>query len=245
MYMYLRVVRPEGADSPPRPATAAEMARIRAGIDSLRRLRPARVDSVFNGADDDGSGSVSVLEIAEALAAAPPRRSVLFVFHTAEELGLIGADHFTRNPTVPRDSIVAQLNIDMIGRGGTASAGNDVALIGAKRLSTQFGEAIDRVNARGHNVRFNLSYDANGHPQQFYCRSDHYMYARYDIPIAFFFTGVHPDYHQLTDEPQYINYPHMARIARLIKDVATEVGNLDRRPVVDRPGPGPEGTCRQ
>ncbi|MBX6364699.1 MAG: M28 family peptidase [Gemmatimonadetes bacterium] len=247
---YNTVVRPGGADSPEGTPTPEQLARVRAVRDSLQRLYPERRDSIFNGADDDGSGSMSVLEIAERLATSPtrPRRSILFVWHTGEELGLLGSRWFTDHPTVPRDSIVAQLNIDMIGRGegeGEAGVRGDVGIIGLRRLSTQLGDVIDSVNAKGPKLKFDLQYDAPGHPQQYYCRSDHYMYARYGIPIAFFFTGTHMDYHQLTDEPEYLNYPHMAKIANFIGDVALALANRDERPLVDHPKPDPQGACRQ
>ena len=247
-----RVMRPEGANSTPGEPTAEQAARIRQILDSLRQERPARPDSVLNGADDDGSGTVGVLEIAERLAKAPtrPKRSVLFVWHTAEEMGLLGSDWFTRHPTVPRDSIVAHLNIDMIGRGGQddrpGGGPGYLQVIGSRRLSSELGDLVDRVNAEGkHGFDFDYQYDADGHPDNYYCRSDHYMYARFGIPIAFFTTGSHLDYHQLTDEPQYIDYDKLARVTRLIADVAMEVGNTDRRPVLDGPKPDPYGVCKQ
>jgi hypothetical protein len=247
-----RLMRPEGANSTPGVPTAEQAAQIRTILDSLRRERKPRPDSVLNGADDDGSGSVAVLEIAEALAKAPerPRRSILFVWHTAEEMGLLGAKYFTSHPTVPRDSIVAQLNVDMIGR-GLATDRRDggpayLQMIGSRRLSTELGDLIDRVNAEGgHGFRFDYQYDADGHPDNYYCRSDHYMYARFGIPIAFFTSGSHQDYHQLTDEPQYIDYDKMARVASLIRDVTRTVADLDHRLVVDKPKPDPEGVCKQ
>ena len=247
-----RVMRPEGANSTPGQPTAEQQRQITATLDSLRKIRPARRDSILNGADDDGSGSVSVLEIAEALARGPdrPKRTVLFVWHTGEELGLLGSDWFTRHPTVPRDSIVAQLNIDMIGRGGpTDLKGGGPAylqIIGSRRLSTELGDIVERVNREGkHGFEFDYQYDANGHPGNYYCRSDHYMYARFGIPIAFFTTGAHLDYHQLTDEPQYIDFEKMARVASLVESTALAVANLDHAVVVDKPKPDPEGICKQ
>jgi hypothetical protein len=226
---------------------------IHVNVDSLRRLSPRRPDSVFNGADDDGSGTVSVLEIAQKLASERPRprRSILFVWHTAEELGLLGSRWFTDHPTVPRDSIVAQLNIDMIGRGDARDiAGGGpgfVQLIGSRRLSTELGDLVEKVNRTMEHppLAFDYSLDAAGHPENIYCRSDHYMYARYGIPITFFTTGLHQDYHQVTDEPEYIDYAHMARVATLVHDVALTVANLDHRIVVDQPKPDPMGVCRQ
>jgi hypothetical protein len=247
-----RVMRPMGAENNPGTPTAAERARIAALLDSLRRVDRPRPDSVFNGADDDGSGSVALLEIAEALARSPdrPKRSILFVWHTAEELGLLGSDYFTRHPTVPRDSIVAQLNMDMIGRGDSADiAGGGpqyLQLVGSRRLSTELGDLVEQANTEGkHGFVFDYSWDANGHPANIYCRSDHYMYARFGIPVTFFTTGEHLDYHQLTDEAEYIDYDKLARVAGLVEDVARRVADLDHRLAVDKPKPDPEGTCRQ
>jgi Zn-dependent M28 family amino/carboxypeptidase len=246
------VIRPSGADSPERPATPAEQARISQILDSLRKAHPARLDSISNGADDDGSGTVTVLEIAEQFAGArtAPKRSLLFIWHTGEELGLFGSQWFTDHPTVPRDSIVAELNIDMVGRGDSADTQGGgpayLQLIGSRRLSTELGDMVETVNkTEPHPFTFDYQYDANGHPEQYYCRSDHYMYARYGIPIVFFTTGNHEDYHQVTDEPQYIDYAHMARVAQLVADMAKTVANLDHRVVVDKPKPDPNGQCRQ
>ncbi|MDQ3950526.1 MAG: M28 family peptidase [Gemmatimonadota bacterium] len=246
------VVRPQGAEGSARPASEADLQRIRATLDSLRRLRPARRDSIFNGADDDGSGSMGMLEIAEALASAParPRRSLLFVWHTGEELGLYGAQYFTDHPTVPRDSIVAQVNVDMIGRGGVhdlpGGGPGYLQLIGSRRLSTELGDLVEAVNRRRPRpFTFDYQYDAPGHPQQFYCRSDHYMYARYGIPVVFMSTGGHVDYHMVTDEPQYIDYDKLRDVTQFIHDVAVEIANRPARLVVDRPKPNPQGQCVQ
>jgi hypothetical protein len=246
------VMRPRGAEDDPGEPSAAQRTRIRAVLDSLRAVNPRKVDSVFNGADDDASGSMGVLEIAEALAALPtkPRRSVLFVWHTAEEKGLFGSEHFGEHPTVPRDSIVAQINIDMIGRGGATDLANGgpqyVQLIGSRRLSTQLGDLVEQVNRdRQAGFRFDYTYDAEGHPDQFYCRSDHYNYARWGIPVVFFSTGGHRDYHQLTDEPQYLDYDKLARVTTFIRDVVVAVGGQDQRLTVDKPRPDPRGECRQ
>jgi len=230
-----------------------QLALIHVNVDSLRKKRAPRMDSVFNGADDDGSGTVSVLEIAQKFASEHPRprRSILFVWHTGEELGLIGSRWFTDHPTVSRDSIVAQLNIDMIGRGDSADlqsgSADFVHLVGSRRLSTELGDLIESVNQKREHppLRFDYSLDVAGHPENIYCRSDHYMYARYGIPVTFFTTGLHQDYHQLTDEPEYIDYAHMARIASFVHDVALTVANLDHRIVVDKPKPDPLGVCRQ
>ncbi|HEY4306848.1 MAG TPA: M28 family peptidase [Gemmatimonadaceae bacterium] len=246
------VVRPKGADDDERAATSEEMAKVRTILDSLRKVNTPRQDSIFNGADDDGTGTVSVLEIAEAFSQAKtkPKRSMLFVWHAGEEKGLWGSEYFTDHPTVPRDSIVAQLNMDMVGRGGPHDEANGgpgyLQLIGSRRLSTELGDLVESVGKTEPTpFKFDYSYDANGHPQQYYCRSDHYEYARYGIPITFFSTGGHRDYHQVTDEPQYIDYPQLSRVANLVHDVADRVANLDHRIVVDKPKPDPKGQCRQ
>jgi len=232
--------------------TAQERASINVNVDSLRRLRPARPDSILNGADDDGSGSVGLLEIAEKFAAAKvkPKRSLLFVWHTGEEEGLYGSEYFTDNPTVPRDSIVAQLNIDMIGRGEATDLPTGgpryLQLLGSRRLSTELGDMVESANtAESQGFTLDYTFDAQGHPEQYYCRSDHYEYARYGIPIVFMSTGGHIDYHQVTDEPQYINYPHLARVTSFLSEVAARVGDLNHRLIVDKPRPDPKAQCIQ
>jgi hypothetical protein len=259
---FMAVARPQGADSPtPASVTPEQTARIRAMTDSLHKLHGVRLDSIYNGADDDGSGTVSVLEIAEAFASAKtrPKRSLLFVWHTGEEAGLYGSEYYTDHPTVPRDSIVAQLNMDMVGRGAATDITGEkkeggvtyggpgyVQLVGSRRLSTELGDLIEDVNRTNKvGMAFDYSMDANGHPQNIYCRSDHYEYARYGIPIVFFTTGGHSDYHQVTDEPEYIDYDRMAHVATLVHDAALRVANLDHRVAVDKPKPDPKGRCVQ
>lgn len=243
-----------GAADPFTRIDPAKRATIRVNVDSLHHIRPAVMDSINNGADDDGSGSVGLIEIAEAWKNAQgtdrPRRSVLFVWHTAEELGLFGSEYFTDHPTVPRDSIVAQVNIDMIGRGSASDIVGGgpryLELIGPRRLSTEYAHLIEQVNA-AEPVPFTIDYtfDADGHPENIYCRSDHANYARYGIPVAFFSTGQHSDYHQVSDEPQFIDYDHYASVVHLVYDVARTVANRDARIVVDQPKPDPKAECRQ
>jgi hypothetical protein len=233
--------------------TPALYASVRVNMDSIRRLHPTpRLDSIYNGADDDGSGAMGVLEVARAFAAQRerPKRSLLFVWHSGEELGLFGAQHFTDHPTVPRDQVVAQVNMDMIGRGGPgeeADGGPDyLQLIGSRRLSTQLGDLVERVSTeRGFNWKFDYQYDATGHPEQFYCRSDHYMYARYGIPVVFMTTGGHADYHQVTDEVEFIDFAKLSKVSRFAHDLALALGNAAARPVVDKPRPDPQGNCTQ
>jgi hypothetical protein len=213
---------------------------LRVDVDSLRRLRPARPDSIANGADDDGSGSMAMLEIAEAMVNSEPkpRRSVLFVWHTGEEDGLLGSRHFTDHPTVPADSIVAQINVDMIGRGtaqDVKGGGPDyLIVVGHRRMSQDLGDIVDSVNARQRRpLRFDLSWDAPDHPEGIYDRSDHANYARIGIPVAFFFTGLHADYHQVTDEPQYLDYPHYTRITQYLHDLTRAIADRTERVRVD------------
>lgn len=255
----------QGAESRPSPdqlKDATLWAKVNARIAAARALNPPRPDSIYNGADDDGSGSVTVLEIAEALAAGKlkPKRSILFIWQTGEESGMWGSGWFADHPTVPRDSIVGAINMDMVGRGfatdvtGTTKEGafmyggpGYLQLVGSRRLSAEFGDLVETVN-RDKKLGFTFDYniDADGHPQNIYCRSDHWSYAKYGIPVVFFTTGGHADYHQLTDEPQYINYPHMADVSKLGLEVALKVANLDHRVKMDKAGPfDPKARCRQ
>ena len=261
--IYNHLVRPGGAEDRGNRATPEQQEAINRLLARWRQDHPGtqRLDSISNGADDDGSGSVSVLEIAQKIMAMNPhpKRSMLFVWHVGEEKGLLGSAYFTDHPTVPRDSIVAQLNMDMVGRGdawdvtgqskeGGTLRGNEnyLQLVGSRRLSTELGDLAEKVNVEGkHGLMFDYGMDANGHPMNIYCRSDHYEYARYGIPIIFFTTGGHSDYHQVTDEPEYIDYQHMARIDRFVADLAVHVANLDHRVVVDHPKPDPHGACVQ
>jgi len=264
IYIVNHLFRTGGADDRPPQLDAAQQAQVNTLIADIRRRTngaSARPDSIYNGADDDGSGTVSALEIAQYFASqkVKPKRSLLFVWHVGEEAGLYGSEWYTDHPTVPRDSIVAQLNMDMVGRGaavdntGITKEGqryhgnpNYVQLVGSRRLSTELGDLAEAVNkSEKQPFSFDYAMDANGHPSNIYCRSDHYEYARYGIPIIFFTTGGHADYHQVTDEPQYIDYDRMARVAQYVADLATRVANLDHRPVVDKPKPDPHGQCAQ
>ena len=259
--VFNRIVRPGGAENDDKMGNTDQFVQINAELAEVRKVSPTRRDSIYNGADDDGSGSVAVQEIAELLSTmkTKPKRSTLFVWHVGEEKGLWGSKFFTEHSTVPRDSIVAQLNIDMIGRGsatdltGTSKEGQDLRggpdylqLVGSRRLSTELGDLVESVNtSKKHNLTFDYGMDANDHPMNIYCRSDHYEYAKWGVPVTFFTTGGHSAYHQLTDEPQYIDYPHMERVAKLIADVALELGNRAARPLVNQPKLDPRGTCKQ
>ncbi len=216
-----------------------QLASIKVNMDSIRRIHPRpRLDSINNGADDDGSGSMAVLEIAEAIQAmkVKPKRSTIFIWHTGEEAGLLGSAYYVRTPTVPIDSIVAQLNIDMIGRGRAEDlpgGGPDyLGVVGSWFDSKDLGEQVQAVNKRqakplAFDYRFDEPTTWAGY-NNIYGRSDHYNYALQGIPIAFFFTGLHGDYHQRSDEPEFIDYPHYARITNYIRDLTVEVANGPR-----------------
>jgi hypothetical protein len=205
-----------------------------------------RSDTIYNGADDDGSGTVSLLAMAEALsrAARRPKRSILFVWHCGEEKGLWGSEYFVQYPTVPLDKIVAQFNIDMIGRskaaGDTTPANraltgpNEIYVIGSKMMSTELGELSERVNQSYLNLSFNYKYDEPTDPNRFFFRSDHYNYAQKGIPIIFYFDGVHEDYHRPDDEVAKIDYEKMQKVARTIFVTLWETADLKTRPLVDK-----------
>ena len=231
----------------------AQIAAIHINLDSVRKANGGvRADSINNGADDDGSGTVTLLEIAERFAKDKPntKRSVLFVWHVGEEKGLWGSQYVTDHPPVSRDSIVAQLNMDMVGRGAAGDlfegGPNYLQLVGGRRVSTELGDIVEELNKKQATpFKFDYQYDANGHPENIYCRSDHFNYARYGIPIVFATTGLHGDYHQVTDEPEYIDYPHMAKIGNFMYTLGSYVANMDHRPKVDHAVGDPKARCQQ
>ena len=197
--------------------------------------------NVFNGADDDGSGTVAVLEIAEAFAKArkdgfTPKRSILFLNVTGEEKGLIGSKYYTDNPVFALSQTVANLNIDMIGRTDEAHKKNDnyVYLIGSDKLSTELHELSEAVNAKYTKLDLDYTYNDENDPNRFYYRSDHYNFAKNDIPIIFYFNGVHADYHKITDTPDKIRYDLLETRTRLVFLTAWEIANRAERPAVDK-----------
>ncbi len=232
----------EGSD----PVLKNEYVAVGAHYDHVGIGAPVNGDSIYNGADDDGSGTTAILAMAEALARTTPRpkRSVLFVWHCGEEKGLWGSKYFTRFPTVPLASVVAQLNIDMIGRskkeGDTNPANrnltgaNEIYVIGSKMMSTELGELSERVNSSYLNVSLNYKYDDPADPERFFFRSDHYNYAQKGIPIIFYFDGVHEDYHRPGDEADKIDYQKMERVTRTVYMTLWEIANLRQRPRVDK-----------
>lgn len=237
----------EGSD----PKLKSEYVAIGAHYDHVGMNATAApgTDGIFNGADDDGSGTVSILAMAEAFAKSKikPKRSIIFVWHCGEEKGLWGSRYFADNPTVPIQSIVTQLNIDMIGRskkeGDTTKANekltgpNEIYIIGTTMMSTTLGGLAKSVNEGYLKLTYNPLYDAPNDPERIFYRSDHFNYARKGIPILFFFDGVHEDYHRPGDEVQKIDFQKMEKIARTVYILAWSVANLPSRPAVDIPLP--------
>jgi len=237
----------EGSD----PVLKNEMVAIGAHYDHVGNspdtgCRPVGNDTICNGADDDGSGTVSVLSIAEALAKAPqrPKRSVLFVWHCGEEKGLWGSEYFNKYPTVDVKNVIAQLNIDMIGRSKKAgdddpkdkdlSGENAIYVIGKDMMSSGLGNMVSGVNAGYLNLNYDTRYDDPKDPNRFFFRSDHFNYALNGIPITFWFDGVHVDYHQPGDEPDKIDYQKMEKVARTILITLWELTGVKDRPKIDK-----------
>jgi hypothetical protein len=200
-------------------------------------------DVVSNGADDDGSGSVSLLAVAKAFATGPkPKRTAVFVWHAGEEAGLYGSRYNADYPIVPIDKIQVQLNMDMVGRDDCDDIEGDFTntlfLVGADRISTDLHNLIIQQNAT-LKTPLNLDYELNdvNDPEGVYTRSDHYSYASKGIPIAFFTTGLHPDYHRITDTVDKITFPKMMRIAQLVYETGFSIANTDR--ILERDNKGP------
>ncbi|MCB0657223.1 MAG: M28 family peptidase [Saprospiraceae bacterium] len=200
-------------------------------------------DQIFNGADDNGSGSCTVLEIAEAFRAAQesghgPRRSILCLWVTGEEKGLLGSRYYTEHPVFPLENTVADVNIDMVGRVDAKYQHNPnyIYVIGSDRLSTALHQINEDANAKYSQLTLDYTYNADDDPNRFYYRSDHYNFARKGIPSIFFFNGTHPDYHRATDTVDKINFEKMQKVATLIFHTAWELANRDERIQVDVQG---------
>lgn len=206
-------------------------------------------DKIWNGADDDGSGTVAVMSIAEAFSKGPrPKRSMLFIWHAGEEHGLWGSEYFANHPTVPITSIVTELNIDMIGRFQNPGDENhpqnkelpkpgEIFLIGSRMMSTELGDVSEATNKGFLNLSFNYKYDDPKDPEQYFYRSDHFNYARKGVPIIFYMDGNHADYHQPTDTIDKINFVEMEKVTRTIFATGWELANRAARPRVDKPLP--------
>ena len=191
---------------------------------------------INNGADDDGSGTVSAMEIGEAFIQAKkdgngPKRSVLILHVSGEEKGLFGSEYYTRHPVYPLNNTVCDLNIDMIGRVDEAHKDNEkyVYLIGSDRLSMDLHNLSESVNKQTSNLILDYTFNAEDDPNQFYYRSDHYNFAKNNIPVIFYFSGVHEDYHKPGDDPEKILYDKMCSIAQLVFSTAWEIANQPER----------------
>jgi Zn-dependent M28 family amino/carboxypeptidase len=198
---------------------------------------------IYYGADDDGSGTVGVMEMAEAFAKAKaegkgPRRNVLFMTVSGEEKGLWGSEYYSEHPTVPMEKVTADLNIDMIGRRDTLhpKTNNYVYVIGSDRLSSELHTINEEVNAKYTQLELDYKYNDRKDPERIYFRSDHYNFAKKGIPAIFFFNGIHADYHQSSDTPDKIEYDALAKRTQLAFVLAWELANRPDRIKVDRDG---------
>ena len=195
---------------------------------------------VYNGADDDGSGTVAVMQIAKAFQSAKkkgkgPKRSVLFLHVTGEEHGLFGSSYYSENPVFPLSNTIADLNIDMIGRDDAANRGKSyVYVIGSEMLSSELKIINEAANKKTHNLELNYKYDDPNDPDRLYYRSDHYNFAKQGIPVGFYFDGIHEDYHPPTDDAEKIDFNLLQKRTQLIFTTAWELANRNSRIVVDK-----------
>ena len=222
----------EGSD----PALKEEVLVVSAHYDHIGK----RGESVFNGADDNGSGTSTILELAEAFSMAKkrgvgPRRSVLFLLVSGEEKGLLGSEYYAAHPKFALENTIADINVDMVGRVDEEHADNPeyIYVIGSDRLSTELHDINERMNQTFTNLELDYTYNAESDPNRYYYRSDHYNFAVKGIPSIFFFNGTHADYHQATDTVDKINFDKMAKIGQLVFHTAWQLANQDRRIEVD------------
>ena len=227
------------------PVMKNEYVAISAHYDHLGIGTPVNGDAIYNGADDDGSGTVSVLAIAEAFARGPrSKRSILFIWHCGEEKLLWGSRYFTEHPTIPLNQIIVDLNIDMIGRtrkeGDTNEANKtltkpgELYVIGSRKMSAELGRISEEVNQSYLHLGFNYQFDDPNDPGRLFFRSDHISYARKGIPVIFYYNGEHEDYHQPSDSVEKIDYANMEKVVRTIYATAWELANRPERPRVDK-----------
>ncbi|RPD90775.1 M28 family peptidase [Aureibaculum marinum] len=198
-------------------------------------------DKIYNGADDDASGTSAVIEIAKAFQSAVktgngPKRSIVFLHVTGEELGLYGSKYYTENPIFPLEKTVANLNIDMIGRFDEKHAENPefVYLIGSDKLSSELHELSEATNKKYTQLELDYTYNAENDPNRFYYRSDHYNFAKNNIPVIFYFNGVHEDYHKPSDTADKIRFDLLQKRTQLVFYTAWEIANRDKKLVVDK-----------
>ena len=196
---------------------------------------------IHNGADDDGSGSVAMLEIAEAFQAAAaagqgPKRSIIFLHVTGEEKGLLGSSYYTKNPLYPLVDTLVNLNVDMIGRldpKRTDKDPNYIYLIGADKISQELHDIYEATNKKYTQIKLDYTYNDDKDPNRFYYRSDHYNFAKNNIPVIFYFNGTHDDYHAPSDTPDKINYDMLAKRSKLIFYTAWELANRKNKIKID------------
>lgn len=223
------------------PALAHEYVGVSAHIDhvGMRQVPPGQ-DGIFNGADDDGSGTVAMLELAHAFATGKrPKRSLIFIWHCGEEKGLWGSAYFTNNPTIPLKDLTALINIDMIGRSRPAGdtnprnavlgGPNHIYVVGSYKLSRDLGDLLQSVNSKFFGLTYDYKYDDPNDRENIYGRSDHYNYALKGIPIAFYFDGVHEDYHQAGDHVDKIDFDKLEVVTKTIYASLWELANRKDR----------------
>lgn len=213
---------------------------ITAHYDHIGMKKSGEGDRINNGADDDGSGTVAVMQLAKVFAQAKkdgkgPRRSILFMTVTGEEKGLLGSDYYTQHPIFPLESTVVNLNIDMIGRRDTQhkESAPYVYVIGADKLSTELNQLSESVNKTYTNLVFDYTYNDQNHPDRLYYRSDHWNFAKNNIPVIFYFDGIHEDYHQPSDEVDKIEFDLLTKRAQCVFYTAWEIANRDKRIMPD------------
>jgi len=202
----------------------------------LDHLGVSEQGEIYNGADDDGSGTVAIMEIAQAFNQAKkdgvgPKRSVLFLHFTAEEIGKLGSEYYTQNPVFPLENSVTNLNIDMIGRVDDAHLNNKnyIYLIGSDRLSKELHYTSEKINNSYFNINIDYKYNVEGEKNRYYTRSDHYNFAKHGIPVIFYFNGEHDDYHKVSDTPDKIDYKLLETRTKLIFATAWQLANQQHR----------------
>ncbi len=222
----------EGSD----PVLKDEILIVTAHYDHIGK----RGDAIFNGADDNGSGTSTILEVCEAFTLAKkegngPRRSILFMLVSGEEKGLLGSQYYVEHPLFPLENTIANINVDMVGRVDDKHAADPryIYVIGADRLSTELHEINEVANDKYTQLELDYTYNEEDDPNRYYYRSDHYNFAKKGIPAVFYFNGTHEDYHQDTDTIEKINFEKMAIIGQLVFHTAWELANRDKRIEVD------------
>ena len=206
----------------------------------LDHLGIAEDGAIYNGADDDGSGTVALMEMAQAFKLAKqagygPKRSILFLHVTAEEIGKHGSEFYVNHPVFPLENTIVNLNIDMIGRVDTFHENDEnyIYLIGADRISNELHYLSEKINNTFFNINIDYRYNEENESNHYYERSDHYNFALKGIPVIFYFNGVHEDYHKETDTPDKINYPLLEKRTKLIFATAWQIANQENRLVID------------